>query len=243
MKFLATLDLGGGHSGGGYAVTVRPSPGLREHFEAETLERARAEYTRQAEHERLAALSPDERRAFVQEQRARLAESERLLAMTQEQRREFVERARREYDGEVLFTEPVFTETPRVYRQPRKRRDDDGVIYKRHADQSRSRDAGTSRSDHDDDADITANDWERLLSAHLRTDDGQAVHGIGQVVSGIAQAVSDGFISRDEFVKHDRRVFEIILTLRLENRALRTELARVEAKVETLTRIYAGERA
>jgi hypothetical protein len=76
MKFLAALDLGG--YGGGYAATVKPSPGLREGFESEALERARAADARRVEHERLVSMTQEERRAYIEEQRTKLAEIKRL---------------------------------------------------------------------------------------------------------------------------------------------------------------------
>jgi hypothetical protein len=147
MRVVGTIDLGG--YDGGYAVTVRPSPGLRETFERQTIEAARREHTRRAENERLMAMTAEERRAYIEEQRTKLAESKRLRELSPEERCEFIEQTRRQ-NAPIQFTEPI--ETTREA-------DDAGeIIYKQHVDQptTHGRDEARKllRAADDDDGDV-----------------------------------------------------------------------------------------
>src|SRR5262249_20972406 len=71
---------------------VEPSPGLREKFEAEDRRQREREAERIAQHERVLAMTPDERKAWVAEQRRKLAERKRLRELDPEQRRECIRR-------------------------------------------------------------------------------------------------------------------------------------------------------
>jgi hypothetical protein len=114
MQFLGTIDFGKCGPIFAYPQPQPPPPSLAGKFAAEATENARREHDRRAQNERLRAMTQEERRAYVEEQRAKLAEIKQLREMTPEQRREYVERrvARKNStvrDDGVIVSEPIWT--------------------------------------------------------------------------------------------------------------------------------------
>jgi hypothetical protein len=223
----------------------QPSPQpLSDRFRAADRRKAERDAERIAQRQRVSAMTPDERRAWLAEQRRKLAERKRLRELDPEQRREFIRRVgeqsgarlvyRRNDDGRVEPDEVIFG---RVIETPPMRSTQPGATRHRiaRAERTDCHGAGEAGGSYGDDPLLVeradGSESGKGLPYYLSTasspcDPTDNDPGIDdELAKAIAWVV--GFAVSEERHKREDDVAK-----------LHKQIDRLEAKIETLTALH-----